>query len=76
MKRNNCEINHNNGYFLLLLQDTADYVKPVTFSVHYELESSDSGPVMDDGWPTSLKVAVRKSCCAVLHWKENRCVVF
>ncbi|XP_072838286.2 integrin alpha-11 [Pogona vitticeps] len=38
--------------------DTADYVKPVTFSVHYELESSDSGPVMDDGWPTSLKVAV------------------
>ncbi|KAJ7311144.1 hypothetical protein JRQ81_006747 [Phrynocephalus forsythii] len=38
--------------------DTADYVKPVTFSVDYELDSPDDGPVMDDGWPTSLKVAV------------------
>uniref|UniRef100_A0A8C7E2M5 Integrin subunit alpha 11 n=1 Tax=Naja naja TaxID=35670 RepID=A0A8C7E2M5_NAJNA len=38
--------------------DTADYVKPVTFSVDYALKSPETGPVMDDGWPTSLKVAV------------------
>ncbi|KAL7980248.1 hypothetical protein Chor_001516 [Crotalus horridus] len=38
--------------------DTADYVKPVTFSVDYALNSPETGPVMDDGWPTSLKVAV------------------
>ncbi|KAH0620121.1 hypothetical protein JD844_014737 [Phrynosoma platyrhinos] len=38
--------------------DTADYVKPVTFSIVYALESPSGGPVMDDGWPTSLKVAV------------------
>ncbi|XP_062998417.1 integrin alpha-11 [Elgaria multicarinata webbii] len=38
--------------------DTADYVKPVTFSIDYALDSPDNGPVMDDGWPTSLKVAV------------------
>nr|XP_028561663.1 LOW QUALITY PROTEIN: integrin alpha-11 [Podarcis muralis] len=38
--------------------DTADYVKPVTFSVDYALGSPDNGPVMDGGWPTSLKVAV------------------
>ncbi|KAG8145247.1 hypothetical protein E2320_013601 [Naja naja] len=36
----------------------ADYVKPVTFSVDYALKSPETGPVMDDGWPTSLKVAV------------------
>eukprot|EP00076_Gallus_gallus_P046369 XP_413930.2 integrin alpha-11 isoform X1 [Gallus gallus] len=38
--------------------DTADYVKPVTFSIDYELEHPESGPVLDDGWPTSLRVSV------------------
>uniref|UniRef100_A0A663DP25 Integrin subunit alpha 11 n=1 Tax=Aquila chrysaetos chrysaetos TaxID=223781 RepID=A0A663DP25_AQUCH len=38
--------------------DTADYVKPVTFSVDYELEHPENGPMLDDGWPTSLKVSV------------------
>uniref|UniRef100_A0ACB8E540 Integrin alpha-11 n=1 Tax=Sphaerodactylus townsendi TaxID=933632 RepID=A0ACB8E540_9SAUR len=40
------------------VMDTADYVKPMTFSIDYALDGSDSGPVLDDGWPTSLKVAV------------------
>ncbi|NXI95475.1 ITA11 protein, partial [Psophia crepitans] len=38
--------------------DTADYVKPVTFSIDYELEQPENGPMLDDGWPTSLKVSV------------------
>ncbi|XP_054128371.1 integrin alpha-11 [Melozone crissalis] len=38
--------------------DSADYVKPVTFSIDYELEQPDHGPMLDDGWPTSLRVAV------------------
>ncbi|XP_008939279.1 PREDICTED: integrin alpha-11, partial [Merops nubicus] len=38
--------------------DTADYVKPVTFSIDYELEHLEDGPMLDDGWPTSLKVSV------------------
>uniref|UniRef100_A0A8D0F4F1 Integrin subunit alpha 11 n=1 Tax=Strix occidentalis caurina TaxID=311401 RepID=A0A8D0F4F1_STROC len=38
--------------------DTADYVKPVTFSIDYELEHPEKGPMLDDGWPTSLKVSV------------------
>ncbi|NXN97457.1 ITA11 protein, partial [Rhinopomastus cyanomelas] len=38
--------------------DTADYVKPVTFSIDYELEQPEGGPMLDDGWPTSLRVAV------------------
>ncbi|NXC70949.1 ITA11 protein, partial [Anhinga anhinga] len=38
--------------------DTADYVKPVTFSIDYELEHPENGPMMDDGWPTLLKVSV------------------
>uniref|UniRef100_A0A452U626 Integrin subunit alpha 11 n=1 Tax=Ursus maritimus TaxID=29073 RepID=A0A452U626_URSMA len=39
-------------------QDTADYVKPVTFWVEYSLEDPDHGPVLDDGWPTTLRVSV------------------
>uniref|UniRef100_A0A8C4LG14 Integrin subunit alpha 11 n=1 Tax=Equus asinus TaxID=9793 RepID=A0A8C4LG14_EQUAS len=37
--------------------DTADYVKPVTFSVEYSLEDPDHGPMLDDGWPTTLRVS-------------------
>ncbi|OWK51610.1 Integrin alpha-11, partial [Lonchura striata] len=29
--------------------DTADYVKPVTFSIDYELEHPEHGPMLDDG---------------------------
>ncbi|XP_014635898.1 PREDICTED: integrin alpha-11 [Ceratotherium simum simum] len=38
--------------------ETADYVKPVTFSVEYSLEDPDYGPMLDDGWPTTLRVSV------------------
>ncbi|NWW39378.1 ITA11 protein, partial [Panurus biarmicus] len=38
--------------------DTADYVKPVTFSIDYELEHPEHGPMLDDGWLTSLRVSV------------------
>ncbi|XP_037358692.2 integrin alpha-11 [Talpa occidentalis] len=38
--------------------DTADYVKPVTFSVEYSLQDPDKGPMLDDGWPTALRVSV------------------
>lgn len=40
-------------------QDTADYVKPVAFSVEYSLEDPDHGPMLDNGWPTTLRVSVR-----------------
>ncbi|XP_018110721.2 integrin alpha-11 [Xenopus laevis] len=38
--------------------DTADYVKPITFNLEYELAFSDQGPVLEEDWPTSLKVSV------------------
>ncbi|NWH84904.1 ITA11 protein, partial [Aegithalos caudatus] len=38
--------------------DTADYVKPVTFSIEFQLEQPEHGPVLDQGWPTSLRAAV------------------
>ncbi|XP_021565023.1 integrin alpha-11 [Carlito syrichta] len=38
--------------------DTADYVKPVAFSVEYVLEDPEHGPTLDDDWPTALRVSV------------------
>uniref|UniRef100_A0A8C9UDU0 Integrin subunit alpha 11 n=1 Tax=Serinus canaria TaxID=9135 RepID=A0A8C9UDU0_SERCA len=38
--------------------DSADYVKPVTFSIDFELEHPEHGPMLDHGWPTSLRVSV------------------
>ncbi|XP_023568404.1 integrin alpha-11 [Octodon degus] len=38
--------------------DTADYVKPIAFSVEYSLEDPEYGPVLDEGWPTTLRVSV------------------
>ncbi|NXA36201.1 ITA11 protein, partial [Eudromia elegans] len=46
---------HRLGFHVL---DTADYVKPVAFSIDYDLVSPEDGPMLDDGWPTSLKVSV------------------
>ncbi|NWI15890.1 ITA11 protein, partial [Crypturellus soui] len=46
---------HRLGFHVL---DTADYVKPVAFSIDYDLVSAEDGPMLDDGWPTSLKVSV------------------
>ncbi|XP_069480342.1 integrin alpha-11 isoform X2 [Ambystoma mexicanum] len=38
--------------------DTADYVKPIPFSLDYELVNKEEGPILDDGWPTSLRFSV------------------
>ncbi|XP_005521714.1 PREDICTED: integrin alpha-11 [Pseudopodoces humilis] len=38
--------------------DRSGDVKPVTFSIDYELEHAEHGPVLEDGWPTSLRVSV------------------
>ncbi|XP_075063666.1 integrin alpha-11 [Mixophyes fleayi] len=51
--------------------DTADYVKPITFSLEYELAFPEQGPLLEEGWPTSLKASVP-------FWngcnQEERCV--
>uniref|UniRef100_A0A8C6S234 Integrin alpha 11 n=1 Tax=Nannospalax galili TaxID=1026970 RepID=A0A8C6S234_NANGA len=43
--------------------DTADYVKPVAFSVEYSLEDPDHGPMLDNGWPTTLRVGPGLPLC-------------
>uniref|UniRef100_A0A673L5C4 Integrin alpha-11-like n=1 Tax=Sinocyclocheilus rhinocerous TaxID=307959 RepID=A0A673L5C4_9TELE len=32
-----------------------DYTRPLIFTVNIGLQSADEGPVLDDGWPTSLQ---------------------
>ncbi|XP_043933602.1 integrin alpha-11 [Protopterus annectens] len=45
---------NNVGFHVL---ETAD-VKPITFVVDYRLQHPHDGPVLDDGWPTTVKSSV------------------
>uniref|UniRef100_A0A8C6TLZ7 Integrin, alpha 10 n=1 Tax=Neogobius melanostomus TaxID=47308 RepID=A0A8C6TLZ7_9GOBI len=38
-----------------VLQDTADYIRPISFTLRFKINDTESGPVLDEGWPTTLK---------------------
>ncbi|XP_062858941.1 integrin alpha-11 [Trichomycterus rosablanca] len=38
------------------VHETADYTQPVVFKVNVEMQNPDEGPVLDDNWPTSLRL--------------------
>uniref|UniRef100_A0A8C4RU05 Integrin, alpha 10 n=1 Tax=Erpetoichthys calabaricus TaxID=27687 RepID=A0A8C4RU05_ERPCA len=35
--------------------DTADYIRPIGFTLRFRINDTDAGPVLDEGWPTSVK---------------------
>ncbi|XP_059909662.1 integrin alpha-10 isoform X1 [Gadus macrocephalus] len=35
--------------------DTADYIRPISFSLRYKINNTESGPVLDEAWPTTVK---------------------
>uniref|UniRef100_A0AAZ3RMZ4 VWFA domain-containing protein n=1 Tax=Oncorhynchus tshawytscha TaxID=74940 RepID=A0AAZ3RMZ4_ONCTS len=35
--------------------DTADYIRPISFSLRFKINDTESGPVLDEGWPTTFK---------------------
>ncbi|KAK7878844.1 hypothetical protein WMY93_030870 [Mugilogobius chulae] len=35
--------------------DTADYIRPISFTLRFKINDTESGPVLDEGWPTMLK---------------------
>uniref|UniRef100_A0A673KVR7 Integrin alpha-11-like n=1 Tax=Sinocyclocheilus rhinocerous TaxID=307959 RepID=A0A673KVR7_9TELE len=37
------------------VHEVTDYTRPLIFTVNIGLQSADEGPVLDDGWPTSLQ---------------------
>ncbi|XP_028280331.1 integrin alpha-10 [Parambassis ranga] len=38
--------------------DTADYIRPISFSLRFKINDTDSGPVLDEGWPTTVKKSI------------------
>ncbi|XP_051978489.1 integrin alpha-11-like [Xyrauchen texanus] len=36
------------------VHEVTDYTRPLTFTVNVGLQNTEEGPVLDDGWPTSL----------------------
>uniref|UniRef100_A0A672Y8D6 Integrin, alpha 10 n=1 Tax=Sphaeramia orbicularis TaxID=375764 RepID=A0A672Y8D6_9TELE len=43
---------HSNNFGIF---DTADYIRPISFSLRFKINDTESGPVLDEGWPTTLK---------------------
>lgn len=37
------------------VQDTADYIRPISFSLGFKINNTELGPVLDEGWPTDIK---------------------
>uniref|UniRef100_A0A671WLM0 Integrin subunit alpha 10 n=1 Tax=Sparus aurata TaxID=8175 RepID=A0A671WLM0_SPAAU len=35
--------------------DTADYIRPISFSLRFKINDTESGPVLDEGWPTTIQ---------------------
>ncbi|XP_042279483.1 integrin alpha-10 isoform X2 [Thunnus albacares] len=44
--------------------DTADYIRPISFSLRFKINNTESGPVLDEGWPTTVKkyISFFKDC--------------
>uniref|UniRef100_W5KLR2 Integrin subunit alpha 10 n=1 Tax=Astyanax mexicanus TaxID=7994 RepID=W5KLR2_ASTMX len=38
--------------------DTADYIRPISFSLRFKINDTESGPVLDEGWPTTVKKTI------------------
>uniref|UniRef100_A0A8K9WMB7 Integrin subunit alpha 10 n=1 Tax=Oncorhynchus mykiss TaxID=8022 RepID=A0A8K9WMB7_ONCMY len=42
--------------------DTADYIRPISFSLRFKINDTESGPVLDEGWPTTFKRSYYSDC--------------
>ncbi|KAL2084708.1 hypothetical protein ACEWY4_020226 [Coilia grayii] len=44
--------------------DTADYIRPISFSLRFKINDTEGAPVLDEGWPTTVKksIAFFKDC--------------
>ncbi|XP_051575990.1 integrin alpha-10-like isoform X3 [Myxocyprinus asiaticus] len=38
--------------------DTADYIRPISFTLRFKINDTESGPVLDEGWPTAVKKSI------------------
>uniref|UniRef100_A0A671M8H1 Integrin alpha-10-like n=1 Tax=Sinocyclocheilus anshuiensis TaxID=1608454 RepID=A0A671M8H1_9TELE len=38
--------------------DTADYIRPISFTLRFKINDTESSPVLDEGWPTTFKKSI------------------
>uniref|UniRef100_A0A8C1V394 Integrin, alpha 10 n=1 Tax=Cyprinus carpio TaxID=7962 RepID=A0A8C1V394_CYPCA len=36
----------------------SDYIRPISFTLHFKINDTESGPVLDEGWPTTFKKSI------------------
>ncbi|KAM4580746.1 integrin alpha-10 [Odontesthes bonariensis] len=38
--------------------DTADYIRPIRFSLRFKINNTETGPVLDEGWPITVNKSI------------------
>ncbi|XP_041961931.1 integrin alpha-10 [Alosa sapidissima] len=38
--------------------DTADYIRPISFTLRFKINDTEGAPVLDEGWPTTIKKSI------------------
>ncbi|KAK5599870.1 hypothetical protein CRENBAI_014469 [Crenichthys baileyi] len=38
--------------------DTADYIRPISFSLRFKINDTETGPVLNEGWPINVKKSI------------------
>uniref|UniRef100_A0A673G665 Integrin alpha-10-like n=1 Tax=Sinocyclocheilus rhinocerous TaxID=307959 RepID=A0A673G665_9TELE len=51
------------GKYLLIIfkekcSSLSDYIRPISFTLRFKINDTESGPVLDEGWPTTFKKSI------------------
>uniref|UniRef100_A0A8C2HPN4 Integrin, alpha 10 n=1 Tax=Cyprinus carpio TaxID=7962 RepID=A0A8C2HPN4_CYPCA len=56
-----CYIHFLNYHHICLFQkcsSLSDYIRPISFTLRFKINDTESGPVLDEGWPTTFKKSI------------------
>uniref|UniRef100_A0A8C6PRB0 Integrin subunit alpha 10 n=1 Tax=Nothobranchius furzeri TaxID=105023 RepID=A0A8C6PRB0_NOTFU len=48
----------NSSHRQIQLPDTADYIRPISFSLQFKINNTATGPVLDEGWPMTVNKSI------------------
>uniref|UniRef100_A0A8C2FPQ3 Integrin, alpha 10 n=1 Tax=Cyprinus carpio TaxID=7962 RepID=A0A8C2FPQ3_CYPCA len=48
----------NYHHICLFCSSLSDYIRPISFTLRFKINDTESGPVLDEGWPTTFKKSI------------------
>uniref|UniRef100_A0A8C1Q150 Integrin, alpha 10 n=1 Tax=Cyprinus carpio TaxID=7962 RepID=A0A8C1Q150_CYPCA len=52
------KVSCNQKYLLIVFKQKSDYIRPISFTLRFKINDTESGPVLDEGWPTTFKKSI------------------